>query len=329
MSKVRYIYRAPNYGHSIERVFEDIRSALPATVEQSEFYCPYRRLSLLKLFSNFKSCTQLDEKINHITGDVYYLALGLPRAGLILTIHDCGHIPNLRGWKRWIYSKFWFSWPVRRAEVTTFISDYSKKELENQLGRKITNAVVIPDPVSAKFQFFPKAFHADKPRILTLGTKPNKNLARLAEAITGLRVHIRIIGPLSEEQVTILNQYSIDYSSAQKLTFDQIVDEYKQADIVSLVSTHEGFGLPIVEAQATGRIVVAGNVCSMPEVAGEAAVLVDPFDCSSIRQGFERVLRDDKLRGEMVDKGLNNAKRFHAESVAEQYAEIYQSLLQK
>lgn len=326
---VRYIYRTPNYGYSIERVFEDIRAALPKEWNQSQFCCPARKLSLPGLWRNLRAVRRQPAQINHITGDVYYLATALPKKTLILTIHDSGHIPNLRGFKRFLYRLFWFSIPVKRAAIVAFISDYSKRELEGHLGREIKNACIIPDPVSAKFHYHPKSFNQDCPRILALGTKPNKNLLRLAEALKGLKVHLRIIGPISSEQLDALKRQSINYSNAKNLSFDEIVDEYKQADIVSLVSTHEGFGLPIVEGQATGRIVVAGNVCSMPEVAGGAAVLVDPFDCSSIRQGFERVLRDGKLREEMVDKGLSNAKRFHAESVAEQYAKIYQSLLKK
>ncbi len=69
------------------------------------------------------------------------------------------------------------------------------------------------------------------------------------------------------------------------LTIDEVVDQYHKCDLVSFVSTYEGFGMPIVEANAIGRPVFTATVASMPEVAADAACLVDPFDVQAIRNG--------------------------------------------
>jgi glycosyltransferase involved in cell wall biosynthesis len=97
--------------------------------------------------------------------------------------------------------------------------------------------------------------------------------------------------------------------------------------MVVFVSTYEGFGLPIVEANATGRPVITSNICSMPEIAGSAACLVDPSDCSSIRQGILRVMNDDGYRAGLVAMGFDNVKRFRASLIAAQYAELYHDIL--
>jgi glycosyltransferase involved in cell wall biosynthesis len=323
MIKVCYFYRTPGYGFSIERVFEDVRKGVGHAVSQHETFCPLRSIAPLALLKNIYHCRKQRCSVNHITGDAYYLAIGLPREGLVVTVHDCGHIPNLSGFKRWFYRYFWFELATHRAEVVTFISKFSLSELESALGREIPNSVVIPDPVSDAFQPQPKAPNRRTPVILALGTKPNKNLVRLAAALKGMDVQLRIIGALPPDQKQALEQNHINYTAEAGLSFQQVVEEYAKADIVSLVSTHEGFGLPIVEAQATGRPVVTSNACSMPEVAGGAAVLVDPLSVESIREGFKSLLVENDCWKDCVALGLKNAERFRIPVIAQQFLEVY------
>jgi len=93
-------------------------------------------------------------------------------------------------------------------------------------------------------------------------------------------------------------------------------------------STYEGFGLPIVEAQATGRPVVTSNILSMPEVAGGAACLVDPFNVASIREGIAKVIQDSSYREYLVRLGFENVKRFQPENIAKNYLDIYTNILE-
>jgi len=102
-----------------------------------------------------------------------------------------------------------------------------------------------------------------------------------------------------------------------------MVTLYRDADVVALVSTYEGFGLPILEGNATGRPVVTSNVYSMPEVAGGSACLVDPFNIASIRHGFIRVFTDEAYRTSLVEAGLDNVGRFRSFAVAQAYASVY------
>ena len=136
------------------------------------------------------------------------------------------------------------------------------------------------------------------------------------------------MGPLPEETKNALVSNKVGYTNYTQLTNEQVAARYAEADIVSFVSTHEGFGMPIVEAQSIERVCVTSNCSSMPEVAGEGACLVDPFDVSSIRHGFERVTRDNGYREFLLAAGRQNKRRFNANEIALSYAALYQSVYQ-
>jgi glycosyltransferase involved in cell wall biosynthesis len=159
--------------------------------------------------------------------------------------------------------------------------------------------------------------------VLQVGTGAHKNLTGAIQALTGLRCHLKIIGQLSSEQRGILKRQRIDFSNIENATDAEVVRAYQECDLLLFASTYEGFGLPIVEANATGRPVVTSNLLSMPEVAGGAACLVDPFDVASIRAGVVRVIGDPVYRQSLVVAGLENVKRFEPRRIAAQYAAMY------
>lgn len=102
---------------------------------------------------------------------------------------------------------------------------------------------------------------------------------------------------------------------------------YAEAEALVFPSLEEGFGLPVVEAFSAGLPVVASNVSAVAEVAGDAALLVDPLDAEGIAGALERVISDSELRGELRSKGLDRAKRFSWERCAAQTWDVYRSLL--
>jgi glycosyltransferase involved in cell wall biosynthesis len=206
--------------------------------------------------------------------------------------------------------------------VTT-ISESSRREILKFTTCAPAKLRVIPASVSAAFKASPRAFNAESPLILQIGTAPNKNIERLAAALTGISCRLRIVGAPTPPQWAAIRASAVDCTVVERLSDDELLQAYHQADIVAFASTYEGFGLPIVEANAVGRAVVAGNVYSMPEVAGDAACLVDPHDVQSIRDGFLRIIRDHHYREALVRAGYENVARFHRDAVAAQYAEVY------
>jgi glycosyltransferase involved in cell wall biosynthesis len=163
--------------------------------------------------------------------------------------------------------------------------------------------------------------------LLQIGTAHNKNIVNVAKALSGIPCHLRIIGKLSEELISKLLACDIDYSSASNVSDQDIINEYIKCDVLIFASTYEGFGMPIVEANAVGRPVITSNLLSMPEVAGDAACLVDPYDVHDIRRGVLRVLSDDTYRNDLIMNGIKNALRFRSQQIANQYAQLYREII--
>jgi len=124
-----------------------------------------------------------------------------------------------------------------------------------------------------------------------------------------------------------LEDNKIDFSNIDKRISDaEVADLYRECDIVSFASTLEGFGMPIIEANATGRVVVTSNISSMPEIAGNAAELVNPLEIESIRTGFLNVINNDQHREKLIENGFENVKRFDKKVIAKKYFELYESM---
>lgn len=309
--------------HSIEELFATVQQNLSDKVLFKNHILNKKGASIKVLWMNGREATKHKSSVNHITGDVHYLAPFLPKARTILTIHDLRPLFRGNKIKRKLIKWLWYSVPVRSVRYVTVISQATKEELLRQVNINPNIVKVIPNCISPEFTYYPKEFNFQNPCILHIGTKENKNLDRLVEAIEGLKCTLTIIGKLSPSQKDLLIKHKIIYVNKFNLNFQEVVEEYRKADLISFTSLYEGFGLPIIEAQATGRPVLTSNISSMPEVAGEGALLVDPFQVDEIRTGLRKLIEDQVLRDKLVGKGLENIKRFSAQKVAMQYAQLY------
>jgi len=327
--KVIFFYRALGTGYSIERVFESIQKAMSNQIETRVVRVKFYGTNPFKVIWNAVTSAFFQGDINHITGDVHYLTLFMHKKRTILTIHDCGALISMRGWKRILLSFLWYFLAIRRSGIITVISESSKKELLNYVDCNRNQINVVYDCVSEDFRSVPKDFNSERPLILHVGTKKNKNLNRVAEALRGIVCHLRIIGNLSLDQKAILDENGIYYTVVSNISDDELVLEYQNCDMLSFVSTYEGFGLPIVEAQATGRPVVTSNISSMPEVSGEAACLVNPYDIDDIREGILQVIQNKDYRDKLIELGYRNVERFHPNRISKQYVALYKELLKK
>jgi glycosyltransferase involved in cell wall biosynthesis len=206
----------------------------------------------------------------------------------------------------------------------TVISEETKRQLLKEVTVPADRVHVIPVSVSERFQPSPRAFDHRNPRILQVGTKANKNVVRLVQALQGIPCTLDIVGPISESLAKLLQETGVQYQSYGRLSDDELVQRYREADVISFVSTYEGFGMPIVEAQCLERVCVTSNCSSMPEVAGDGACLVDPLDVASIRAGFQRVIADEEYRNSLIEAGRVNRLRFDAQKIADDILSVYQ-----
>jgi glycosyltransferase involved in cell wall biosynthesis len=309
---VALFQRRPVPGHfSMEAIFDEVCVHLPDEIAARRTTGRFTSQGVFRRLYAIGEAFWRRQEVNHITGDVHFLALGLPKRNTILTIHDCVPLRNHpSGLRHLLLKLFWFTLPVRRAAMITVVSEATKQELLPHVPVDPEKVRVVPACIASHFQPCPKAFNTDCPRILHIGTAPNKNLPRLCEALRGLRCKLDVVGRLDSGHLEALERNQIDYENASGLSDAEMVDRYRHCDLVAFVSTYEGFGMPILEANTVERPIVAGNVCSMPEVAGEAACLVDPNDVASIRQGIERVIADAAYRDQLVEAGRSNRERF-------------------
>ncbi len=238
---------------------------------------------------------------------------------------------------------------IKRASHIIAISQSTKSDLTKYLRIPETRISVIYNGVdhnifkpSGRYQM--KPYHvmlSHKPYILYIGSeRQRKNLGRLFEAFAVLRQElpelklVKVGDPGRSKQ---LRSETLKKLSSLGITEDVIfaghVSEltlayyYSSAALLVYPSLYEGFGLPPLEAMACGCPVVAANTSSLPEVVGEAGIMVNPYDTSSLVQAMRRVLTDDRLRDNMVRKGLEQSKKFSWQKTAELTRQVYNKVV--
>lgn len=311
---------------SIERLFSDIRKAIPDEIHIRLIEMPFYSKGIINRFFNIVFSCLNQSQVNHIVGDINYVNIFMRKSKTILTIHDCAPIEQLNGIKKWLLIKLWYTWPIKRSSIVTAISESTKKEILKYVNCSKDKIKVIRNCISNDFKYNPKKFNEEYPVFLHIGTFDNKNLISHIKAIKNIKCKLIIIGKLKEQHLLALKKFSIDYDNFVGISDAEIIVQYEACDVLLFCSTYEGFGLPIIEANAIGRPVLTSNIYSMPEIASNAACIVDPFDVVSIKNGIEKIIRDADYREQLIKNGLRNAEAYTQEAVANEYAKLYKSI---
>lgn len=326
--KVLFIERRSDGLLSIEKVFREIAARLSADKFELAFqHLPFgnRLTGILRNLIFFRPGRA---DVFHITGHIHYIALLLPSDRTVLTIHDLRFLYNPNRLKRFVLKKLFLDLPLKRLRYVTAISRSTIDEIIQYAGHPADKIRLIENPLQSHYVPCNKhPFLAEFPTILQVGTMDNKNVDNLILALRGLKCRLRIIGELNDRQHQLLEQTKISFQNDVNLNDSEMKVAYENADIVAFCSTYEGFGLPVIEAQALGTPVVTSNISPLKEVAGAGACLVDPHDPSAIRAGIDKVISDASYRQELVECGLTNVRRFDARLIAGQYEKLYDEIL--
>ncbi len=326
-AQVVHLQRLPHpQQFSIEAVFEAVRPHLAARFDVRVAVSSFSSSGLLPRLRAVLEARRLQGELTHVVGDVHYLDLLLRRHSTVLTVHDTEFLVRHSGVRAALYRWFWLRLPVRRARLVTVPSEATRRELLSVVRCEPSRVRVVRNPVRPDFAPSP-APDRERPVVLLLGAWPNKNLLRSAQALHGLDVDVVLVGRPDAEQLQALAGLSVQVRA--DLSDAEVAAAYRDCDLLLFPSTREGFGVPVLEAQASGRPVVTSDRDPMAEVAGGAACLVDPEDVATIRAGVVRVLSDPTYRRGLVEAGLRNVERYQAAQVADAYAEVYDEVLDR
>ena len=280
----------------------------------------------------------------------HYILPPLVSCRSVVTIHDCIHLmfpqylPNRFAFA---YARTSMALAARRATRIMTVSESSKRDIMRFFGTPSEKIDVIYNAYDLRFAAEPRAEDVERVRerfqlhdefVLYAGNvKPHKNLERLIEAFHVLRtsgfdqLKLVLIGD-EISKYTALRRAVHQHQLHKYVRFLGYMPEttlavmYRLAGVFVFPSLYEGFGLPPLEAMASGTPVVTSNVSSLPEVAGDAAVLVDPYHPEAIADGIRRVLTDPQLRAELKLKGLARARQFSWETSARRVRDIYREV---
>lgn len=266
----------------------------------------------------------------------------LPRVlgmAAVVTIHDLAFLewPEHVTRRRYLYLRSAVRHAVKSSRLVITPSEATKGEVVSRLGADPDRVVVTPlavsraiTPATVDEVTAVRGRHGLlAPYILYVGTlEPRKNLVRLIRAFTLLaaggpaELELALVGPIgwrTEELLRAVEESPVR-SRIRQLGFVDDADLaalYSGAAAVAIPSISEGFGLPVLEAMAAGGAVLTSNTSSLPEVAGEAALLVDPLDEGSIAAGLRRLLEDVELNERLRAMGPGRAAEFSWERTAE------------
>lgn len=267
----------------------------------------------------------------------------------VVTVHDVTPLifpfhypPGIKG----MISNYYQKISLKNVKAVITDSHCSKKDIQNYLNvegskifvvylaqpdyfRQIKDRVIL-DKTLRKYKL-PKQF-----ALFTGSHNWNKNILNISEACMRANIDLVIVGKGFEDEISL--------SHPELSSFAKFLEKYKNhprihtlgyvnngdlviltnlSTIVLLPSFYEGFGFPILEGQACGTPVITSNISSMPELASEAALLVDPYNVDEMVDAILKIKKNPALRQKLIRKGLNNVKRFSWEKVAIETSKVY------
>jgi len=287
--------------------------------------------------------------IDHSDGHIAYILKNQPT---VITCHDLinyFHPQNLQGSVQipWVSNALWRRsiHGMKRTNHIITVSQQTAHDVTQILGIPPAQLTVVPNATSGFYPLFSlerealRQQHQLPPHttcLLNVGSNhPRKNITTILQVIQHLKtqqipIHFWKVGAdFTSEQKEWIQAHNLQLSVTYLGKPDQptLLQLYNAADMLLAPSTHEGFGITLLEAMACGTPVITANTSAMPEVVGDAGVLIDPLNVEAIAAAILHLRRDSTYRQALIQKGLERVKSFTWEAVAEAIAQIYESLL--
>jgi glycosyltransferase involved in cell wall biosynthesis len=240
----------------------------------------------------------------------------MPRKPSVITMHDLIHLHYGTSFHKSYYNHV-IKRLIRECRFILTDSDYSRNEIISWSGISENKVVKIPLGVSEEFNIFGEKYNPGYPYVLYVGNRRRyKNLSRLVAAfcMASKGESTKLIFTGQKDQA--LTEIADRFECADQIEFIGVLDDsklsslYRGASIVVYPSLYEGFGLPPLEAMACGAPVICSNVTSVPEIVGEAAILINPLDTDEMANAIKRVIGDSILREELIKRGITHAKQY-------------------
>ena len=286
--------------------------------------CSARHYSLEELVAVRRAISSVAPDLFHAP---HYVVPFFPPRATVVTIHDLMHLtrpehaaPAKRAYARWMIGR-----ALRLSARVIAVSEATKKEILAFGPELIGKVEVIPNGV--REEFFESEEKNTAPYLLFLGNdKPHKNLDGLLRAWP--RVHAAhpglslVLAGVAPGRVQALGVQALGF-----VPDEDVPGLVACARALVLPSFAEGFGLPVIEAQAAGTPVACSDLPALREAAGDAAVFFDPHDIDSMVAGIERILKEEELRKILRKNGRERAAKFTWARVAERTADLYEEIL--
>ena len=274
------------------------------------------------------------------------------RAKTVLTVHDLSFMrfPECSPPPLLDYLMGAVPASVERANMVVADSESTRRDLIELLGVEDDRVTVVHGGLESRFRpetdvagtrVIMQRYGIRRPYLLALGTlQPRKNFARLIRAYHALRnehriPHQLVIGGGKGWLAGGIYDTIAELDLREQVLLAGFVDDadlpaiYTAADVFAFPSLYEGFGIPVLEAMACGTPVVASSSSSIPEVAGDAALLVSPEDVEGLSHALWRLIDDGELRDRLVNRGFSQARRFTWESSAYRLLSVYEQVTAK
>lgn len=251
----------------------------------------------------------------------------------VVTVHDLTHLHHYSKVHA-LYYDLVMKPLYRRCQRVICVSEFTRNEFLNWSGMDPELVFTVHNGVNADFFAGRSRPAIPFPYVLYAGNRrPYKNLDRLLQAfaISSLAregVHLLLTGHPDQKLLNAATRFNMGHllRFAGEITDEALADLYRSARLVAFVSLYEGFGLPILEAMAASVPVLTSDVSAMPEIAGNAALLVDPTSIEEIARGLETLHYDEDARENFISLGRTNAMTFNWSTTATATWEIVRSL---